>query len=67
MHAPNAESRGGGRKHYGTPQSYDAASADFAEQSVTVTMARSECGAVGDWGDGQKMWNLVASLLGSET
>lgn len=69
MHVPDAESHGGGRKRRGAPRGYDAAaSADFdAETSLAVTMAQCECGAAGDWGDGQKMWNLVASLLGSET
>ncbi|KAH6925478.1 hypothetical protein HPB50_005727 [Hyalomma asiaticum] len=69
MRVPNAESRGGGRKRHGAPWSYDAAaSADFARKpSVAVTMAQCECSAVGDWGDGQKMWNFVASLLGSDT
>lgn len=76
MRASNAESRAG-RKRSGTHGTrsggYDGAvSAVSLGHRVTMTLAppaqRQSDGAadVGSSGDGQEMWNMVASLLGSE-
>lgn len=76
MRASNAESRGGRKHGYidGTRRSGydDAVSAASFGPRVTMTLApvqRQNDGAAdyGSSGDGQEMWNMVASLLGSET
>lgn len=80
MRASNDESRAG-RKHsiHGSARrcggggGYDGTvSAASLGPRVTMTLApapRQNDGAadVGSSGDGQEMWNMVASLLGSET